>query len=419
MTKHEAIAEDLITNNPNINSVAIIENYKNILYSTNNWDIGDKLAELQSKWGDTDAKSFTIKGITYRIFQNTYERFIAKKQSVYIVGLKSNLIIILCRLNIDKEDAIVQIMAILSAMGRSLRDLTITEPFIPSNISFSHGDYKEEISPKFLFDTIKILERLGLKKFGLSSDESKVYMALLKRGEQGVIVGTLNRELSIKRTTIYRIINRLIEKDWVIKGPLTSSGTQIYVARPINRLVNKIIEEKEEEIKILKSYQFLINEYFREGFEKGTHIYDEIKSFGRDVFDIDVMGFMGLEKDFGIIIFEYERDIADDIRARDKLDLVYDKIKEQLKRLKAQEKLHDIEKIERDSKIEYQKFRNYEGATIFLKFKSGSAPAKQLGEEWVPVIREVAIPIENIIYLIWGSMEKFSKLLNLVLNFKI
>ncbi|TFF97578.1 MAG: hypothetical protein EU547_03905 [Promethearchaeota archaeon] len=417
MADYESIAEKLLEDNPNIHSVAIIKD-KTIKYNTKNWKIEEDLIEIKQKWGDKKATNLKFSRISYRIFQNTSERLVAKKNNSFIVGVRNNKISILCKLFIDKNDAIVQIMSILSSIGKAIFNLISTEPFFPSNISFSRGDYIEDISPKFLFDTIKILERLGLKKFGLSSDESKVYMALLKKGETGEIVGNLNKELAIKRTTIYRIINRLIKKDWVIKGPKTSSGIQIYIARPINRLVNKIIEEKEEEIKILKSYQFLINEYFRDGFERGSHIYDEIKSFGRDVFDINVMGFMGLEKDFGIIIFEYEKNIADNIRARDKLDLVYDKIKEQLKNLKRKEKLDEIGSVEEYSKIEYQKIENYEGANIFIKFKKGSKSAQQLGDDWVPVIREVAIPIDNIIYVIWGSEEKFKKLLALMLNLK-
>ena len=61
-------------------------------------------------------------------------------------------------------------------------------------------------------------------------------------------------------------------------------------------------------------------------------------------------------------------------------------------------------------------YQEYLGATISLKFKEGSKLAKELGEGWIVTIKEVAIPIENTIYILWGSEEKFQVLLDVILN---
>ncbi len=419
MTGYESVISDLIKDNPNIISLAIFENENKISYQTKTWDITNEkeLREIFSKWGKKEPKLLSIGEGNYRIFNNTPERFAAKGRNHWLIGYRVQGMGIICKIICKEGEVFMELMKIFTALGRSLSSMSSREPFIAPNIIFSPDTKFQKISPKFLFDTMGILRRLGLQKFGLTLEESKVYLTLLEKGSHGNIVGNLNKQLDIKRTTIYRIIDRLIKSNWVEKGSKTPKGTQIYIARPINKLVNKIIEEKEEEIKILKSFQFLIEEYFIEGLEKSQY-YDQIQSFGKDVFDIDVLGFMGLEKDFGIVIFEYEEKIADEIRAKDKLALVYDKIREQIKNLKQKKKIKDIGNLDEYTKFEEEEIQNYYGANIFIKFKKGSPTAKQLGEDWILVIKEIAIVVDNVIYLIWASEEKFEVLKNLVLNLK-
>jgi predicted transcriptional regulator len=419
LTGYESVISGLIKDNPNIISLAIIENKRKIGYKSKTWDITDEeeLKELFSKWGKKEPKIVSIGEGNYRIFNNTLDRFAAKGRNHWLVGFKIQEKAIICKIICKEGEVFMELMKIFTALGRTLSSISSREPFIAPNIIFSPDIKFQKISPKFLFDTMGILRRLGLQKFGLTPEESKVYLALLEKGPHGNIVGNLNKQLDIKRTTIYRIIDRLIKNNWVEKGPKTPKGTQIYIARPINKLVNKIIEEKEEEIKILKSFQFLIEEYFTEGLEKSQY-YEQIQSFGKEVFDIDVLGFMGLEKDFGIVIFEYEREIADQIRAKDKLALVYDKIREQIKNLKEKQKIKDIGDLDEYTKFEEEEIQNYSGANIFIRFKKGSPTAKQLGDDWILVIKEIAIVVDNFIYLIWASEEKFELIKDLVLKLK-
>jgi len=44
--------------------------------------------------------------------------------------------------------------------------------------------------------------------FGLSNDEARVYLYLLRRGKKGDVVGRLKNDLEIGRTTIYAILER-------------------------------------------------------------------------------------------------------------------------------------------------------------------------------------------------------------------
>ncbi len=418
MTNYEKIADSFKNSNLNINSLAIIEEIEEesrIVYSTLNWDISEDIENVNSIWGFEKEKTIHIMGVVYRVIQNTFDKLIAfslNRRDV-IIGFKDEERKIICKISLDEDNKLVQLIDVITLSSRALSLMSTKEPFMAPETSLGKEDpFTEEVSTKFLFDTTKILQTLGLQKFGLSPDEAKVYLALLNKGEKGESVGNLDKELFIKRTTIYRIIERLLKKNWVEKVLETPRGTQIYVARPIGDLVNKIIKEKEEEIKILKSFRLLIDEYVSNGWEDISKRYKDSQSLGREVFDIDVLGIMGLEKDFGIIFFEYDKDIIDELRVRDKLDLVYNKIEEQIEKLSNDGVIPGFE----DMKIEYTTVQEYLGASIFLKFKEGSEIANNIGHDWVVAIQEVAIPIDNVIYVIWGSEEKFQNIMDIILK---
>jgi sugar-specific transcriptional regulator TrmB len=415
MPDYKNIIKELIDVDSNIISVAIIEGQNNIVYSTTNWDIQEDLKDINSNWDSKDAKSITVNGVKYRVLQSTYERLVASSSNKVenIMGFKNDERKILCRLKIDEQNKLMQLINVLMQMARILDGINSRKPYMDPSLSLGKVVQVGDVSTKFLFDTTKILQDLGLQKFGLSQDEVKVYLALMKKGEKGETVGNLNKELDIKRTTIYRIIERLINNNWVEKLSETSKGTQIYVARPINELVKNIIKEKEKEIQILKTFQLLISEYLKNGTDF-SQAYGDSQSFSRKVFDIDVLGIMGLEKDFGIIIFEYENVIIDEIRIQDKLDLIHGKIGQELEKLSKANKIPDYE----DKKIVYTKFQDNFGAIIYLKFKEESETAKNLGDDWVIAIKLVAIPVENNIYVIWGSEEKFQMIMDMILNLK-
>lgn len=422
MPDYEQIANSLKESDPNVVSVAIIEGSDKIAYSTPNWDALKDLEQLFSNWGVEMAKYIEISGAPYRILQNTSEKFVALsvQRKNNIIGYKDDERKIVYKITTDgsnTRELLVQSMNIITQAARALRLMSSKGHYIPPGSSMGKSDQIKEVSTKFFFDTTEVLQRLGrlgLQKFGLSPEEAMVYLALLKRGEKGDKVGNLDKELDIKRTTIYRIIDRLVEKKWIEKRSETPKGIQTYAAKPIIDIINKTIKEKEEEIKVLKSFRLLTEEFINKDLENLPQIYKDAQSFGKEVFDIDVLGIMGLEKDFGIIIFEYEGITLNDDRVRDKLALLYNKIKEQIEKLKSQNKIQDFESMD----IEYEKVEEYLGATIYLKFKEGSETVKKVGSDWVVAIKQVAIPIYNNIYVIWGSEEKFQNLVEVVLKLK-
>ena len=60
----------------------------------------------------------------------------------------------------------------------------------------------------------------------------------------------------------------------------------------------------------------------------------------------------------------------------------------------------------------------YFGSEIFARFKKGSKTANNVGDDWYIAVKQVAVPIDNKIYIVWGSEEKFTILLNIILKLK-
>ena len=69
-------------------------------------------------------------------------------------------------------------------------------------------------------------------------------------------------------------------------------------------------------------------------------------------------------------------------------------------------------------KIVDKKILDYYGSEIYIRFKRGSKTANNVGEDWYIAVKQVAVPIENKIYIVWGSEEKFTILLNIILKIK-
>jgi len=85
---------------------------------------------------------------------------------------------------------------------------------------------------------------LSLEDFGLTSTESKVYVALLKRGTSQA--GRLSKETKIHRRTIYDAIERLINKGLI--SYITINNIRHFEAISADRLM-ALLKEKEEKLK--------------------------------------------------------------------------------------------------------------------------------------------------------------------------
>ncbi|MFX1344410.1 MAG: hypothetical protein ACFFAI_04840 [Promethearchaeota archaeon] len=239
-------------------------------------------------------------------------------------------------------------------------------------------------------------------------------MKLIMRSTCGSKVGILNEELDIKRTTIYRIIDRLIDKEWVVKLPGMSKGAQIYIARPLNDIFDERIEQKEEELKILKSFRFIMGKELENGWIDISEIKRDFQIVSKKTYDFNTLGIISEEKDSGLIIFEYNRNVKDDIIIQAALQLSCEKMREPIQP-DLEKKVFTILDLE-DIKIEETKFQNYLGMTIYFKFKEGTATGNNVGTDWIVAARHVAVPLGDKIYVVWGSEEQFPILLSIILK---
>ncbi len=399
-----------IKKDPEIIAAAIIEGKNKIVYTTDNWDISEDFDHIKSIWGSKKERYLFISGNKYTILQNTLERLIAvslikiKNKIVNqesIVGFKDNERIILCKIPQDPTGQFL--LLAVPKTAEILRYLSSKKPYLIKEKQETIREKEVDLTPKILSKNSHILEKLGLKSIGLSEADAKVYLSLLRKGFEGEKVGKLNKELDLKRTHIYRIIERLTEKGWVEKKSILPESAQYFSARPLSDIIDRIIKEKEDEIKIIKGIRLILSETP----ENGWHIISDANKDLKMQFDIDIYEIIGFEKDCGIVIFEYDRIIKDEENLdRVKLRLYTEKLKNEIVQHP------DLEEI----KVLESTIKNYLGAEISVKFREGTNSAINLGNDFITIIKLVAIPIDNKIYVVWGSKEKFTLLVNMILK---
>lgn len=382
-------------------STAIIKGEETIVYSSDNWDISNDIEKINIsfvEFKELESRSIKISGEEYLLLNTTQERLMGTnlKTRYNIVGFKDDERKMICKI----ENEVFAGLGLMQA-SRILHELSSKKAYLDPGASLGKTEELKWSTPKVLLDNTQNLQRLGLLKVGLSPEEAKVYLTLLQRGEEGEKVGNLNKRLDIKRTTIYRIIDRLISKKWVDKVMERPTGTTFYVARPQKEIIDDIIKDKEDELKILKSFKFIIGESPENGWLDVSKEYD-------------TLGIIGVEKDCGLIIFEYDRLIKEDVILQAALQLSYEKLKENLQPDPEIEEftIDDLEEI----KMVHTKVHDYFGVVMYLKFKEGSEIANNVGTDWIVAARHVAIPIDEKIYVIWGSEEKFPILLSIILR---
>lgn len=87
----------------------------------------------------------------------------------------------------------------------------------------------------------------NLSAYGLSIEESGLYLALLKQSKTAL---ELHRELKIARTKVYRLLEKLVDKGFV-REDQRDYGTMFIAAEPSS--LNIIIAQKESELEQLKT----------------------------------------------------------------------------------------------------------------------------------------------------------------------
>lgn len=86
-----------------------------------------------------------------------------------------------------------------------------------------------------------------LKPFGLTSEESNIYLNLLENGTSSAL--KVSRHINMARTKVYRILDKLIEKQLVVQQ-YNQNGFKFKANHPSK--LNQLITQKEIEIYSLK-----------------------------------------------------------------------------------------------------------------------------------------------------------------------
>ena len=392
-------------------STAIIKGEREIEYSTENWDIRDDIDEINSVWKSKKPTNLTISGIKYKIIQCTHERLVGidSNKKGGILGFKDEERKIICKIAPDG----MMVLGMMEA-SRTLSDLSSKKPYMDLDTRLGKVEELKWATPRILLDDTNNLQELGLLKFGLSIEEAKVYICILKKGKEGAKVGQLDEDLSIKRTTIYRIIDRLISKGWILKLPLMPRSAQDFIARPLNDIFDERIQQKEEELKILKSFRYIMGETLENGWIDISEIKKDFQLYSEKSFDYKSLGITGEEKDCGLIIFEYNKNVKEEVIIRAALQLSSEKMREPIQPdLDLKEfTIPDLEEI----RIEDTKIQDYLGMTMYFKFKDGTETGNNVGTDWIVASRHVAVVIDDKIYVVWGSEEQFPILLSIILR---
>ncbi len=111
----------------------------------------------------------------------------------------------------------------------------------------------------------------NIEQLGFTSEEALIYFALVKHGKNGAIVKQLVQETSLGRTTIYAILNRLIEKNAVIIGgpSNTAKKATLFVAGEPTRFFSGIIEQKRRDLDEVEERNLLYHDHFQRLYQRG------------------------------------------------------------------------------------------------------------------------------------------------------
>jgi len=105
-----------------------------------------------------------------------------------------------------------------------------------------------------------------LKKTGLNEKEALIYFELINQGSRGSTVYELDHQFDhvLKRTTIYSILRKLIDKGYIKESPRskTVKKATIFIAVKPEEFFNKIITEKQEVLNSINELKDKYLDYF-------------------------------------------------------------------------------------------------------------------------------------------------------------
>ncbi len=127
----------------------------------------------------------------------------------------------------------------------------------------------------------------GLQKTGLTDDEALVYLTLIRHGKKGTYVKNLDNHLLLNRTTIYSILNRLVEKECIKISEKSTAPkkAKIFVATSPAVHIDKVLREKKNEINELEKIRVdLVDKLERLYLKSMEYSIDNIDDFVKPYF---------------------------------------------------------------------------------------------------------------------------------------
>ena len=262
----------------------------------------------------------------------------------------------------------------------------------------------------------------GLQKTGLTREEALIYYTLIQHGKKGTYIKDLTNHLTIKRTTLYSILNRLNEKGYVRENPEYEGpkGAKMYAAISPEVYIRRILNKKKQELEILEkvesdiinnlediyleSIEFSIDEiddflkpYLKPLYENGWKVIEHLVeksqiTHGFEAYDITLLiPDAKVVKDAGFMIFKYNQEIEND---KNTLNYMFNMLSRKGKEEILNKGIGVVEVELNEKKIEL-KGKKYRGHQPKFKFEHQ--------EDFFELTETVMIPIKNKIFFLWAE----------------
>jgi len=268
----------------------------------------------------------------------------------------------------------------------------------------------------------------ALQLTGLTPEEALIYFTLIQHGKKGTYARDLDYHLPIERTTIYSILNRLIEKECVrvAKKSEAPKKAKIFVATSPTVFIDNILREKKQKVKEIEKMRLNFADKLESVFLKNMeYSFEDIDDFLKLYFEpLIVKGWKVIEqlvekskinymfeiydctlivpkakyiKDCGFLVVKFDYIIENDKNTLNFIINLLKKVgKEQV--LTKDIGVKDV-KIS-DSQIEFYNKKYHSFKTKFLWLNT---------DEYQELTKSVVLPINSKIFFLWAETYEIVK----------
>lgn len=135
---------NLLQKDPSIIAAAVIKG-RNLIFSTDNWDISADVGKVISSWGGMNAQFIMVSGVKYSVLQCTTERLVATSMrgEGHIIGAKDEEHQLIVYLEPDGEP-----MGATMDTARTLSEMnSATQPYIDPNAQLGGVEATQSSAP--------------------------------------------------------------------------------------------------------------------------------------------------------------------------------------------------------------------------------------------------------------------------------